>query len=89
VVGIPLSNAGGNFIPDTGGNAVPFRFEPNAPPPAFEFPLPSGVPPQSETLSNYNPQMPLQNQNPAGVNLVSFALAHTPSRDVRTTVDMP
>lgn len=88
-VGIPLSNVGGNFIPNIGGNAIPFRLKPNAPPPSFEFPLPPGVPPPSGYPSSYNPQMPPQNQSQAGHDLVSFTLAHTPNRNVRTTVGMP
>lgn len=88
-MGIPLSNVGGNFIPGVGGNAVPFRFDSDAPPPSFQYPLPPAVPSLSGYPPNYYPQMFPQEQSQAGIDLVSFALAHTPSRDARTTVDEP
>jgi hypothetical protein len=86
-IGIPLSRVDGNFIPGVGGSAVPFRFDPNPPLPSFQYPLPAGIPPLSGYPPSQNPQMFTQEQSQAGLDLVSYALAHTPSRDARTTVD--
>lgn len=85
---ISLSNVSGNFIPGADGDAVPFRFDPNAPP-SFQYPLPPGVPSLAGYPTNHHPQMTSQEQSQTGIDLVSFALAHTPSRDARTTVDEP
>lgn len=94
-----LSNVSGNFIPLMGGNAVPFRFEPNPTRLPFEFPLPLGVPPPGVPPlgvpppagypSSYNLPMPPQDQSQAGIDLVSFALAHTPNRNEGTTAGVP
>lgn len=86
-IGIPLSHVGGNFIPGVGGSAIPFRFDPNPPPPSFQYPLPTGIPPLTGYPPIQNPQIFPQEQSQDGTDLVSFALAHTPSRDARTTVD--